>query len=390
MNATKESFFQGLNQESLVCAQCGYCQSVCPVLNILGWESSGPRAHMATARLLGSEQKYSPEHVKRVYQCTLCGHCREICPTHIDNVAVWLKMRETFAGNGDIASWPLADMGKNLAKTFNILGEPGENRTLWQQNLQTPLDGLNNTAGVDMVYFVGCVGGLYPRAQSIPAAISELLAQAGVRFTTMGGEEMCCGFPLLGIGLRDQAIEFARKNVAMVRQLGAKSMVFSCPSCFHIWRDVYPELLGEPLGLELMHSTQFLFWATSQNRLQLRPLNKRITYHDPCDLGRNSGVYEVPRDAIRAIPGVELVEMENNRANALCCGGGGNLEAVDKQLSEAIADRRILQAKDTGASILITPCQQCKRTLSGAAKRQKVTINVLDLVELYTRQVEFE
>ena len=311
-----------------------------------------------------------------------------MCPTRIDTLSVWLQLRETCAKAGAIDTWPLKEMSNNLAATHNILGEPGENRTLWQDNLKTPLDGLNNRAGAEMVYFVGCVGGLYPRAQSIPVALSEILAQAEIKFTTLGGQEVCCGFPLLGMGMREQAVEFARKNVTLVQSLGAKSVVFSCPSCFHMWRDVYPELLGEPTGLELFHSTQLLFWAIANNRLQLRPLDKRITYHDPCDLGRNSGVYEAPRDALRAIPGIELVEMENNRANALCCGGGGNLEVVDKKLSEAIADRRIQQANDTGASLLITPCQQCKRTLSGAARRQKVGIPVLDLVELYARQVE--
>ncbi len=382
------SFFSGIEGESLICAHCGYCQAVCPVFSSLGWESSGPRGRMTLARLAAEGQAFSVEQAQRIYQCTLCGACREVCATRIDTDAVWLELRRYLAEKGNLEQTGLAGLRDNLAKVANITGEPAKNRLLWQDNLERSLPGLNQQPGAEVLYFVGCVAGLYPQAYSIPAAMTQILERSGIRFTTLGGEEACCGFPLVGMGLPDQAAALARRNLDAVRALGIQTLITTCPSCYHTWRDVYPQLLGEPLNFEVLHATEYMQRLSNDGRLALRPLEKRVTYHDPCDLGRNSGIYEPPRQVIQAIPGVELVEMVDNRANALCCGGGGNLEVTDAGLAAAIADQRINQAYETGASILVTPCQQCKRTLSGAARREKLRLKIMDITELIAQQLE--
>jgi heterodisulfide reductase subunit D len=136
----------------------------------------------------------------------------------------------------------------------------------------------------------------------------------------------------------------------------------------------------------VLHSTELL--AEIVDRLTFRSLEETVTYHDPCDLGRTSGIYEAPRDIIRAIPGVTLVEMADHHDHSLCCGGGGDVEMADKELSAAVAERRVEQAAETGAKYLFSACQQCTRTIAEAARRKRIRIRTMDVIQLVARQME--
>jgi heterodisulfide reductase subunit D len=384
--------YAGLDREALVCAHCGYCQAVCPIYDVVGWESSGPRGRMTIAQQMAHQQPPSTEAARRVYECTLCGACREVCATRIDTVAAWLEARKHLAAGGALDALPLSRLRDNLAATHSVTGDAPENRLLWQENLESPSPGLNGRRGTEIVYFVGCVTGLYPQGHPIAQAMTEILTRAGADFTTLGSEEWCCGFPYLGLGLPDEAAKVAEHNIAAMTALGAKTIVTTCPSCYHMWRHTYPELLGGAPDVEVLHATELLARLLASGAVELAPLgsglkpeHEIVTYHDPCDLGRNSGIYDAPRQLLQAIPGVELVEMVDNRENALCCGGGGNLEAVNPELAAAIAARRLAQALETGARTLVTPCQQCKRTLANAARRERSRLKVLDLAEYLWR-----
>ncbi len=377
-----------LAHEAVVCARCGACQAVCPAYVALGWESSGPRGRMELALRQVRGRKELPGQALRVFQCTLCGHCREVCPAGIDTLAAWAELRDAMAASGSTAGWPLETMRRNLADAGNVTGDRPENRLLWQENLERTPPGLNAGSGARVVYWVGCVAGLYPQVQSVAQASVQLLQRAGISFTTMGAREACCGFPLMALGRPDEAAIAARANTEMLEASGAETLVTACPSCFHMWRDVYPRLLGRSPGVRVVHISQILAELLTDGLLRPRAEMQIVTYHDPCDLGRNSGVYDAPRDVLGALPGVELVEMADSREGAMCCGGGGNLEAVDAALSSAIAGRRLAQALETGATALVTSCQQCKRTLANAARRQRSRIKVYDLTEFVWRAVE--
>jgi len=374
--------YTSFDQEAQICAHCGYCQAVCPTYAAIGWESAGPRGRMtiATEGLRGDG--FPDEAAQRIYECTLCGHCREACATRIDTLAAWLEARRRLADRGALERLPLGRLRDNLRQAHNVTGDPAENRLMWQADLEHADPGLNGRAGAEIVYFVGCVTGLYGQGHPIAQAATEIFRAAGLNFTTLGSAEWCCGFPYLGLGLPAEAAAVARHNLAAVQSLGARTIVASCPSCFHMWRDVYPDLLAAPIGLEVLHASELAARLLAEDRIELAPRPLRVTYHDPCDLGRNSGVYDAPRAVLRAIPGVELVEMADTRENALCCGGGGNLEAVNPALVAEIAARRIAQAVETGATILVTPCQQCKRTLAAAARKARARLKVLDLNEI--------
>jgi Fe-S oxidoreductase len=204
----------------------------------------------------------------------------------------------------------------------------------------------------------------------------------------MGGDEYCCGFPLDIAGLGKYSYDMMHHNVDRVRALGAKTLVAACPSCYHTWRHEYPQRLGEPLGFEVLHETEFLVDLIQGGAFALNPVNKVVTYHDPCDLGRTSGIYDEPRQILEAIPGLTFVEMKENRENALCCGGGGDVEMADAEVAHAVGRSRMLQAQETGAKFVITACQQCKRTLLGAARKNKIRIRTLDIVELLWESVQ--
>jgi heterodisulfide reductase subunit D len=213
------------------------------------------------------------------------------------------------------------------------------------------------------------------------------MERAGVDFMTMGGEEWCCGFPLIIAGMGDAAVESVRHNVEAVRKTGAKRLVASCPSCYHTWKHDYARILGEPLGFKVIHTTELLEQVIGEGRIQFEPTEQTVTYHDPCDLGRTSGIYEAPRNVIRALPGATFVEMEHHHEYSLCCGGGGDVEMADADLTAAVAKSRVEEAKATEAKVLLSACQQCKRTLAIAARREKVRVRVMDIVELVARQM---
>ncbi|RLB11454.1 MAG: (Fe-S)-binding protein [Deltaproteobacteria bacterium] len=316
-----------------------------------------------------------------VFRCTLCGNCQEVCPVGIHLKELWLSMRQDLVHSG---SYPkkIDMIRENLAESRNVFGEDNGERCEWVEDLdEAPEDGyIKDKAQV--VYFTGCVASYFPLAQKIPMALVKVLEVSSVDFTLLGEDEWCCGFPMLGAGLKDMFDEFMRHNLEVVRKKGAERVIFACPSCFQMWREYYPR------EVEIIHVTQFLMQLVQEGKVPLKTLDLTVTYHDPCDLGRGARVFEEPREVIRSIPGVRLIEMPRNRENCQCCGGGGNLEMIDARLSAEIAKRKIEEVLSTGADAVVTSCQQCVRTMTTYVKRNKVPIEVLDITQLIHRAVD--
>ena len=176
--------------------------------------------------------------------------------------------------------------------------------------------------------------------------------------------------------------EFRVQNLAAVTAKGASTVVFACPSCYQMWREHYRT------DLELLSAPEFLLRLLREGKIPLQELALTVTYHDPCDLGRGARVFEEPREVIRAIPGVTLVELSHSRKNCTCCGGGGNLEMVDPDLAAKIAKAKVDEVLATGAQAVITSCQQCVRTMTSYVKRNKIQLEVLDIVQLVRRALK--
>lgn len=386
------------------CTRCGECITWCPTYNEkTDLDAITPLQKIETTRraldrhysLLGklfgrrtltneSEQEMLQVHSEGTYDCTLCGRCAVVCPVHIDTRALWISMRETLVDQG-IYPQAMDHMREMVTTHYNISGDANDERLIWSQNLPEIPAGVGKKTKAEMVYFVGCVASFYPQSYKIPQSMVTIMEQADLDYLTLGGEEWCCGFPLIIAGMEDEALEIIRHNVEAVRKTEAKRLMTSCPSCYHVWKHEYPHIIGEPLGFEVLHSTELLAEIIAAGKLAFRSLNETVTYHDPCDLGRTSGIYAAPRQVIQAIPGVNFVEMKDHHEYSLCCGGGGDVEMSDKELSAAVAKRRIQQAAETEAKYLVSACQQCVRTLAGAARREKIRIRTVDIVELVAR-----
>ena len=238
-----------------------------------------------------------------------------------------------------------------------------------------------------MLYFLGCVSSFYPRVYSIPQGLVQIMDHASVEFTTLGGDEWCCGYPLHIAGMGDRMAKLAKHNVKKARAVGAKQVVFSCPSCYYAWAHLYPEY-EDLSGMRLLHASEFLAELVAGDGLALGPVEQVVTYHDPCDLGRKSGVYDAPRELLARIPGLNFCEMSASRENAMCCGGGGDVEVADRDVPTGVAGRRLAQVEATGAQYVLSACQQCKRTLQEGARQNKIRVRAMDLIELVWDSVQ--
>ena len=381
-----QSFFEGIKKEALVCAHCGYCRVGCPIYEQIGWESGSPRAKMSIASKLADSGHLSEQDISRIFQCTLCGKCRDVCSTRIDTLEVWKHLRECIVEKGE-GPHNLKTLTQTIVENSNITGDEQENRELWMDSLEDEAYKQHVGRPGKVLYFTGCSGSLYPQVYGIPQAFVQILEKAGEDYTLLGAKESCCGFPLIAAGEPRKVKDQMMKNLEQIAHLGVDTVVTTCPSCYHTWRDTYPEILGKENSFKVMHSSQLIAQYIREGKLELHELNESVTYHDPCDLGRNSGVYDEPRFVLNAIPGLNFTEMNETRETSNCCGGGGNLEAVNAELTGQIAAKRIQDILDTGAQTVVSGCQQCKRTLQVNARKQKARVKVLDLTELVLKSI---
>ncbi len=377
-------------EEARYCVRCGLCLSACPGYRESRNETDSPRARVALVRAVkeGILDEPSDEYARAFFRCLLCGACTFVCPS---GVAVDRILEMTRGELADLKLLPdaLANLDGRIAKYRNISAEANDGRLIWADNLPTPPSGLGKEQA-EVAYFVGCVSSFFPRSYAVPQALVQIFDRTGVDYALLGGAEWCCGYPMFINGEMDKARELIEHNVAAVRAMGVRKVVFSCPSCFHFWKHSYPAALGvqELDGLEIQHATEFLADLLESGQVKLHEMPGNVTYHDPCDLGRKGGVVEAPRRVLRQIPGLRLVEMAENRAGSHCCGGGGNLESFAPEVSQAVARSRIHQAADIGAATLVSACQQCERTLSNAARAERLRIRVKDIAELVLEALE--
>jgi len=382
--------------EMEACTNCRLCADVCPAVGAsLDGELSALYRMKGLKRILRTRTgllrklfgKFGPSEEQRkqfsntVFRCTLCGNCEEVCPVGIRLKELWLSLRQDLVHSGTYPK-KIDMIGENLAQSRNVFGEDNEERAEWVEDMSDAPDHGHVREKAEVVYFTGCVAAYFPLAQKIPIALAEILEISGVDFTLLGEEEWCCGFPLMGAGLKEMFNEFMEHNLEAVREKQAKKVIFACPSCYQMWREHYRR------EIEIHHASQFLTELVRENRIPLKELPLTVTYHDPCDLGRGARVYDAPREAIRSIPGVKLVELPRNRENCRCCGGGGNLEMIDAALSAEIAKEKIEEVLSTGAQAVVTSCQQCVRTMTTYVRRNKIPLEVLDITQLIHRALK--
>jgi len=372
------------------CTNCCLCADVCPAVSAADdGQLSGVyrlselrkimRARSGLLRRFFGKKAPTEKQLKQfsetVYRCTLCGRCQEVCPSGILLRDLWLSLRQDLV-HSDSYPKKVDMIRQNVGVSHNVFDEDNEERVDWVEDMRDPPEHGYLRDQAQVIYFTGCVASYFPMAQQIPIALAEVLDAAQVNFSLLGEEEWCCGFPLLGAGLREHFDDLIEHNIAAVRSKGAQTVVFACPSCYQMWREYYPH------EFDIYHVTQYLNQLITLDRLPLKKLDFTVTFHDPCDLGRGSREFDAPREVIRSLPGVNLVEMAHNKENCLCCGGGGNLEMIDSKLSGEIAKAKIDEALATGAQTVVTACQQCVRVMNTYVRRNKIELEVMDITQL--------
>jgi heterodisulfide reductase subunit D len=426
----RESLINEVNERSgqsvQMCYHCHKCTAGCPAAFAMEY---GPDRIL---RLIQFGQRERLLSSRDAWLCLGCEMCGAHCPNEIDINEVMIALKEMSGEAGYrvedcqqlrelladylvqrpeaviddrlcVGLGRLNRLSETIAGTHNISGDDNSNRLIWSQNLERIPAGLDRKQGAEIVYFVGCVASLFPRSYRVPQSFASILEASGVDFTTLGGQEWCCGYPLLSMGRLEQAKTIIEHNVAQVKELGASRVVFACPSCYHMWKFVYPEVLGEEAasgeaevgtlaGLEVLHATELLDELIAQGDIELGELDLRVTYHDPCDLGRKSHVFEAPRQVLRRIPGVTFVEMSSCGQISECCGGGGNLESFDPDVVSEVSLNRVSRACEVDAQVVASACQQCERTLTAAVRQheeaRRARMRVMDVTELVWKAME--
>ncbi len=351
--------------EMLRCNRCGFCQAACPTYEVLRRESVTARGKIQLLRAVSEGRlPLSGEISRRLYYCLDCRSCRQQCPGGVHTNEIFAIGRQALAGSGLLPA-PAHDLAARLAESHNILGQPNENRERWSHTWP-------GQGQAQALYFMGCVSALAHDMEEVATAFGQVLLQGGQEFRVLGGEEWCCGHPLLAAGLFEEFEKVRDHNLARVREWGVKTIYFNCPSCYLVWWREY-----QTEGLELVHSTELLARWVAEGRLTFEPLDIPVTYHDPCDLGRGMGIYDPPREVLRSIPDLSLVEIESNRQEGLCCGGGGIYETTHPDEAGQVTYRLAQALERTEAEAVITACPKCLRMI-----RDQTRTMVADILQL--------
>jgi len=330
-----------------LCYQCGLCDVVCPWNRVRNF-SMRKIIRQATFGLTDIESD-------DIWRCTTCGICPQQCPRDVKQIESGVALRRiaTEYGVFPTSAKPVRGVSASLLGKGNPLGEDREKRADWAQGLSVK----TFAEGMEILYFPGCYLCYDPRLKKVAKATAAILNKAGVDFGILGSKENCCGESIRKTGDEELFKRLARDNIKNFIDNGVRKILVSSPHCYHTFKNEYPEFM---VNFEVVHITQYLAELINEGRLELTgEYGKKVTYHDPCYLGRHNGIYDEPREALQKVPGVELDEMPESRATSLCCGGGGGRIWMETVKGERFSDFRIEQAVGIGAEVLVTSCPYC-------------------------------
>jgi Fe-S oxidoreductase len=360
------------------CYQCGKCTGGCPVtlrsrLNI---------RRLVLQGILGKDLDRLKE-TQELWDCTTCKTCTLRCPRDIKPMNLIIGLRSTLVEEGHIPR-TLIDALESVYKHGNPWGKPRKKRTDWIQEIPDSLRVKDFSQGerAEFLLFVGCTASFDPRIQEIAKALTYNLHRAGIDFGILGNEEQCCGNEIRRMGEIGLFEELMQTNIERFETYGIKHILTSCPHGFNVLKNEYPNE-----RFTVTHGTQLLARCLEEGKLPFEKEIKRVvTYHDPCFLGKQNGVYDEPRSLLRAIPGLTLRELDRSRERSLCCEGGGGRMWVEASSDSGprLAEIRVEDAIDLGAEMLITACPLCVLTLEDAVKTSghEERLRVMDVMEL--------
>ncbi len=377
------------------CTECGRCQDACPAWDtdkplspkklildlqqhvlmagpVLVAQRANGNGHTAQGEAAGSGVTAVQSMIEMaraplaggvimdetLWSCTTCRACMQACPVFIEHVPKIVDMRRNLVMQEGRMPDEMARTFRNLEQHGNPWQFNNSQRAKWAEGLGIPeIEDVEDVSGLEVVWWVGCLGSFDQRNQKISRALAAVFQQANVRFAIMGKSESCCGDPARRAGNEYLYQVMAQGNIDMLNELKVTKIVTACPHCFNTLKNEYAQLGG---NYEVVHHAEFIDGLIKAGRLKLgKAVEQVITYHDPCYLGRYNDVYDPPRAVLEAIPGVKLVEMERSRETARCCGGGGGRMWLEEHVGRRMNQNRIIDVQQTGAHTLAAACPFC-------------------------------
>jgi len=351
------------------CYQCGLCTATCP-WNLVRSFLTRRLIHESQIGLLELESD-------DVWLCATCSTCVERCPRGVEIIDIFTAIRRIGTHWGVIPKALKTAMG-SIRTLGNPWGEAREARADWAKDLGVK----TFTAGTELLYYPCCTPAYDRRARRIALATVDILKKVGVDFGILGPEENCCGESVRKVGEEDLFRSLAQANIEAFKRHGVKKILVSSPHCYHTFKNEYPDLGGD---FEVVHITQFLAELMEDGKIKpIKSFPKRITYHDPCYLGRHNKIYEEPRRVLQGIPGLEIIELPDSREDSLCCGGGGGRIWMETKKEERFSDIRIQQALEVGAEVLVICCPYCMLNFDDSllTMQKEDVLEIRDISEL--------
>ncbi|MCL0093774.1 (Fe-S)-binding protein [Dehalococcoidia bacterium] len=347
------------------CFQCGLCDVVCP------WN----RVRAFSMRKMVREATFGLTEIEseEIWRCTTCGRCPQQCPRDVKQIDDVVALRRIATENRVFPTSvrSIHTVSAGLA-TGNPFGEEPAKRADWAKGLSVK----TFVEGTEVLYFPGCYHCYDPRLKKVAQATANILNRAGVDFGILGVKENCCGESIRKTGNEELFKHLARENIKTFIENGVMKILVSSPHCYHTFKNEYPEF---KVNFEVVHISQYLFELINEGRLELtREYGKKVTWHDPCYLGRHNGIYDEPREVLKKIPGLQLNEMPDSLEDSLCCGGGGGRIWMETPKGERFSDLRLEQAIGVGAEVLVTSCPYCISNFEDS----KLTLDVGEGIEI--------
>ena len=372
------------------CFRCGYCKFTydyndfnCPSYKKYRFEtySTGGRLWLMYGVINGDLQ-WSENLANVLYACPTCGNCMENCRFDKFNfllVDMIEAARAEAVKNGFCPEKQKALLERTTnTELYNPYGEPNSDNEELKKKYDLPDE-------AEWVYFIGCTSNY--RQKDLRDATIRFLKKANINFTLI--DEHCCCSPIMRTGQISPVQDIMNYNIAKIKNAGASKVITSCAGCYRTLKKDWLKF-GAEYDFEVFHTIELVKKLLDEEKIKIKSeYNKTITYHDPCHLGRHMGVYDIPRDVIKQIPGVNFVEMERNRENAWCCGAGGGVKIGFPEWAVEISGERLEEAKETGATVLSSVCPFCRTNLSDANEKYTMGFEVLDLIEILD-QLEIE
>lgn len=376
-----------LASAAFACAQCGYCNEVCTLSEGFTWESASPRGKWYLLRkYLKGEIDLTQKDVDMFLMCTTCKKCDTVCQVNLPIMDLWDKIRPVLTVEKGFGTYPAFEMmGASLETDLNIWAGRKVERDDW-----FPDDVEIQDSG-ELGYWAGCTAA-YVETEVAENAV-RIMRDGGLKFTNLGKDEGCCGVPMLVAGKPETFEIVFRNNVEQLKKRGVKELVISCPGCYMAWTHYYPmwaKKLGVTLDVKFTHITELTERLVKDGALKFtKPINKRLTWHDSCHIGRHSGIYEPPREVLKAIPGVEYVDTENNRDKGRCCGSV--LTRIGKpDVSNQLACNKLQEAVDINADAVVATCPCCEVQLRVGGAKGGVHMPVVDFSAVVVEALGYE